>query len=69
MTGVQIVGIAVISLVVIFLVAEYFMANFMATYILTPPSKLCPTQEQIKESISYALSADRAIFTNANCVL
>ena len=38
MTGVQIVGIAVISLVVIFLVAEYFMANFMATYILTPPS-------------------------------
>ena len=43
MTGVQIVGIAVISLVVIFLVAEYFMANFMATYILTPPSKLCPT--------------------------
>ena len=40
MTGVQIVGIAVISLVVIFLVAEYFMANFMATYILTPPSKI-----------------------------
>ena len=49
MTGVQIVGIAVISLVVIFLVAEYFMANFMATYILTPSSKLCPTPEQIKE--------------------
>lgn len=46
MTGVQIVGIAVISLVVIFLVAEYFMANFMATYILTPSSKLCPTPEQ-----------------------
>ena len=52
MTGVQIVGIAVISLVVIFLVAEYFMANFMATYILTPPSKLCPTPEQIRHRIS-----------------
>lgn len=52
MTGVQIVGIAVISLVVIFLVAEYFMANFMATYILTPPSKLYPTSEQIRHRIS-----------------
>ena len=52
MTGVQIVGIAVMGLVVIFLVAEYFMANFMATYILTPPSKLCPTPEQIGHRIS-----------------
>ena len=58
MTGVQIVGIAVISLVVIFLVAEYFMANFMATYILTPPSKLCPTPEQIKERKTCEISAN-----------
>ena len=62
MTGVQIVGIAVISLVVIFLVAEYFMANFMATYILTPPSKLCPTPEQQTEKLnSMKLSIKQSI--------
>lgn len=53
MTGVQIVGIAVISLVVIFLVAEYFMANFMATYILTPPSVLCFSYFMDTNTISY----------------
>ena len=66
MTGVQIVGIAVISLVVIFLVAEYFMANFMATYILTPPSKLCPTPEQIKERKTCEISAERAVYADAD---
>lgn len=66
MTGVQIVGIAVISLVVIFLVAEYFMANFMATYILTPSSKLCPTPEQIKERKTCEISAERAVYADAD---
>lgn len=66
MTGVQIVGIAVISLVVIFLVAEYFMANFMATYILTPPSRLCPTPEQIKERKTCEISAERAVYADAD---
>ena len=66
MPGVQRVGIAVSSLVVIFLVAEYFMANFLATYILTPPSKLCPTPEQIKERKTCEISAERAVYADAD---
>lgn len=66
MTGVQITGIAVISLVVIFLVAEYVMANFMATLIMTPPSRFCPTPEQVKERKTYEISAEREVYADAD---
>lgn len=66
LTGVQIAGIAVISLGVMFLVAEYVMANFMATLIMTPPSRFCPTPEQIKERKTHEISAEREVYADAD---
>ena len=42
------------------------MANFMATYILTPPSKFRPTPEQIKERKTCEISAERAVNADAD---
>ena len=52
---------------VIFLSGRILYGQFLWQHIfLTPPSKLCPTPEQIKERKTCEISAERAVYADAD---
>ena len=51
---------------VIFLSGRILYGQFYGNIYLTPPSKLCPTPEQIKERKTCEISAERAVYADAD---